>query len=146
MKRPSLLLIVIAPVFILGTSTLKPSTTAVIINQERILNDALVRGDWRTLSRLETDDNAYTNTDGSVDTKSTQVSSLRAGDMRFTSIVLENVVVQDLGCAAVARGTLIEKGTYKKTDIGGSYRFTDVWVWRDSRWQLVAGQEVSIPR
>jgi hypothetical protein len=33
-----------------------------------------------------------------------------------------------------------DKGSYKGKDISGNYRWTDVFVKRNGRWQIVAGQ------
>jgi ketosteroid isomerase-like protein len=49
--------------------------------------------------------------------------------------------VQEFGGVGVVTGKLDEKASYKGTDVSGSYRFLDVWVKRDGRWQNVAGQE-----
>jgi hypothetical protein len=41
---------------------------------------------------------------------------------------------------AVVTGRNTVKGTFARKDISGPTRFTDVFVWRDGRWQCVATQ------
>jgi ketosteroid isomerase-like protein len=57
---------------------------------------------------------------------------------------LANTRVQDFGNLAVVTGRLVEKAQYKNADISGTYRFTDVWVKRQDKWQHVAGQETLV--
>ena len=45
----------------------------------------------------------------------------------------------------MAAGTNTLKGTYKGQDISGKYRFTDTWVKRNGKWQVVAWQATRIP-
>ena len=45
--------------------------------------------------------------------------------------------------SAVVAEKLIERVRYK-TDLGGTYRFTDVWAKRNGQWQIVAGHESRI--
>jgi hypothetical protein len=42
--------------------------------------------------------------------------------------------------SASAAGSKALKGTYKGQHISGKYRFTDTWVKRNGKWQLVASQ------
>jgi len=49
--------------------------------------------------------------------------------------------VQDYGNVSFVTGSLLEKAQYKNSDIGGTYRFTDVWAKPKGKWEHVAGQE-----
>lgn len=73
--------------------------------------------------------------------KTDVISSLRSGDMKFDSITMSNLVIQDFGNVGVVTGELVEKAQYRGNDLSGTYRFTDVWVKRRGRWQNVTGQE-----
>ena len=126
-----------------ATSNRPPSadTTKALIAAEQTLNNALLRADWKTIEEIYADDIVFTTADGSVSHKSDSVREIQSGDAKFVSIEMSDVHVQELGNVAVVTGKLIEKGRYKTDDLSGTYRFTDVWVKRDGRWQLVAGQE-----
>lgn len=104
-------------------------------------NQALVQADWKAIEQLEADDLVFTTADGSVTHKSDDVDSLRSGITKFESIHESELNVQTFGDVGIVTGKLIQRGRYKAVDIGGIYRFTDVWAKRNGRWQLVAGQE-----
>ena len=116
-------------------------TTKELVVVEQNLNHALVRSDWKAVEQMYADDLIFTNADGSVTHKSNDLATIRSGDVKFYSIEMSDVQVQDLGDVAVTTGKIIEKGRYKSADLGGTYRYTDVWAMRNGRWQLVAGQE-----
>ena len=122
------------------------STTATeLIALESRFSQALVNGDWKAVEQIEADDLLFTNADGSVTHKEDDVTGLRSADTKFESINMSDTDVLDLGNVAVVTGKLVEKGRYRASDISGSYRFTDVWARRNSRWQLVRGQEALLP-
>src|SRR5262249_6173939 len=104
--------------------------SAQIIAAEDAYNQALVRGDWRTIEKMESEDFVFTGDDGSVKGRSHQIDVLKSGSVKFEEVKASDVKVQDLGDVAVATGRLVEKGHYENDDIGGTYRFTDVWVKR----------------
>lgn len=116
-----------------------PSNPLVALEQS--FNGALMRTNWKVIEQLEADDLVFTNADGSVTHKSDEVAGIKSGDEKFESIDMSDVKVQEFGSMAVVTGKLVEKGHYKAVDLGGAYRFTDVWAKRSGRWQLVTGQE-----
>ena len=116
-----------------------------LASREAEFSQVLLRSDWKALELIEADDLIFTNADGSVTHKSDDEANLRSGNEKFDSIEMSDVNVQDFGNIAVVTGQLTERGRYKTTDLGGLYRFTDVWVKRNGRWQLVAGQETLVP-
>lgn len=119
----------------------KKDTSNELVSAEQKFCDALQRADWKTLEQIYADDLIFTNAEAGVSHKSEEVRNVRSGDLRLESIEMSDVKVQDLGGVSVVTGKLIEKGRYKAEDLGGTYRFTDVWAKRSGRWQLVAGQE-----
>jgi len=120
------------------------NTAAELSAREAHFSQVLLRGDWQALEQIEADDLIFTNADGSVTHKSDDVANLRSGDLEFESIVMSDLAVQALGDVGVVTGKLVEKVRYQTTDLSGTYRFTDVWVMRAGRWQLVAGQETLV--
>ena len=143
MKHP----IALALVLLVALPPLKAqtrNTAGALAAREASFNQALLRADWQAVEQIEADDLIFTNADGSVTHKSDDVANLRSGDLKFESIVMSDVVVQNLGDVGVVTGKLVETVRYQTTDLSGTYRFTDVWVRRDGRWQLVAGQETLV--
>ena len=116
-----------------------------LTRRESDFSEVLLRGDWKALEQIEADDLIFTNADASVTHKSDDVANLRLGNFKFESIEMHDVTVQDFGDVAVVTGQLTERVQYKTRDLSGLYRFTDVWVYRDERWQLVTGQETLVP-
>jgi ketosteroid isomerase-like protein len=58
------------------------------------------------------------------------------------SYKLEDMRVRICGNAAVVTGRNVLQASLKGKDTSGPYRFTDVFVKRDGRWQCVATQAV----
>jgi ketosteroid isomerase-like protein len=115
-----------------------------LIALENRFNEALVRGDLNTIDSIEAEDLVFTDAAGMVTSKADELQSLKLGDVKFESIKMDNTRVQDFGDFAVVTGRLVEKAQYKKSDISGTYRFTDVWAKRNGKWVHVAGQETLV--
>jgi len=93
------------------------------------------------VERIYADDLVFINADGSVTNKSDEVAAIKSGEIKFESIEMSDVKVQDLSSVAVVTGKLVERVRYKTTDLSGTYRFTDVWAKRHGRRRIVAGHE-----
>lgn len=96
------------------------------------------------VDKYEADDIITTDPNGRVTDKTQDKKDLSSGDLKFQSIEVSDLKVHVYGNIAVAAGTSTVKGTYKGQDIGGAYRYTDVWVKRDGKWQVVASQATKI--
>lgn len=92
----------------------------------------------------EADDILSTDPGGRVTDKTQDKKDLNSGDLKFQAIDISDLKVRVYGSTAVATGTSTVKGTFKGQDIGGAYRYTDVWVKRDGKWQVVASQATKI--
>ena len=71
------------------------------------------------------------------------------GDIKSGALVIESTVISDMkvrvfGESAVATYTTTDKGKSKGRDISGRYRWTDTFVRRGGKWQIVAGQGTPI--
>ncbi|HEV7905982.1 MAG TPA: nuclear transport factor 2 family protein [Pyrinomonadaceae bacterium] len=117
---------------------------------ERAIGDANVRRDKAFFERIEADEFIFTDAGGGITTKQEDVSSLDtppAPDApRLVSYVPDEMRVYLYDKTAVVFGRVTT--TYKNkegTEGSSQSRFTDVFVWRDERWQLVAGHSSRIP-
>lgn len=144
MKRSGLIGFVLAATCLIAIAQIR-DTASELVALEQSLNDAFMRGDWKTVDRLYADDLVFTNANGSVTHKMDDVNSLRSGDLQFDSIEMSDTKVQDFGDVGVITLKLVEKRHHKTTDLSGTYRITDVWAKRDGKWQLVTGQETLCP-
>jgi ketosteroid isomerase-like protein len=106
--------------------------------------EAIVKRDVGALQKLYADEYIATDPMGSVYTKAQDLASLQSGEFTLTSYKLDDVKVQSHGTIAVVTGRNTIKATYKGKPIDGAYRFTDVFVKRDGRWQAAATQATLI--
>src|SRR6478672_11851269 len=94
-------------------SALNSSDEQELMRLEQAYNDAQVKRDRATLEQLWADDYLYTHSNGAVMTKAQDV--------------------------AVVTGRLVMEGRAVRY-ASGPRRFTDLFVRRNGRWQLVGGQ------
>ena len=66
------------------------------------------------------------------------MADAQSGDLTFESFKINELKVRIYGDTAIVHGLETEKSKYKKEDLSGQYRFTDVFIKRDGRWQAVA--------
>jgi ketosteroid isomerase-like protein len=115
-----------------------------LIKLENEWADAWVKSDVAFFERIEADDYTYTACEGSVWTKAQDLALLKSGQDVITSWVLADMKVRVYGDAAVVTGRTTVKETWKGKDVSGQYRYTDTWVKRAGRWQLVASHTSKI--
>ena len=105
---------------------------------------ATVKEGAAAVDQYEADDIIATDPSGRVTNKTQDKLDLSSGDFKIQSEELSDVRVRIYSNTAVASGTNIVKGTYKGQDINGKYRFTDTWVKRNGKWQVVASQYTKV--
>jgi ketosteroid isomerase-like protein len=96
------------------------------------------------VDQYEADDIITTDPTGRVTSKTQDKTDLSSGDYQIQSEELSDVKVLVYGDTAVAAATNRMKGTYKGQDLSGNYRFTDTWVKRNGKWQVVASQYTKV--
>ena len=106
--------------------------------------EAVVHHDAAAIARIEADDFIGTDPDGMVTSKTEDIEAARSQAFDITSFKLAGIKVSLYGTAAVLTGQTTFAGTAGGHDIGGKYRWTDVFVQRDGKWQVVASQATSI--
>lgn len=110
-------------------------------------DEAFLRRDMDTLARVLAEDFTLTNAAGQiVDRKQYLMSIVKAPDMQQATGGSEDVQVRVLGeTVAVVTGRSPVKGRPggRALVVHGQYRFTDVYVKRDGRWQAVVSHSTS---
>jgi ketosteroid isomerase-like protein len=102
--------------------------------------------DYRYFDRIEADEFIFTDARGGLTTKKEDLAGEKDCRKNESTQFFDEVVVQPHGDWAVlsARSTtkFVDRDGHPGTRLN---RFTDVFVWRDGGWQLVAGHSSRLP-
>jgi len=132
-------------VWSLGRSAKVPADRERILEVERKFTDTVINNDAKELDEILADDYLGTEPDGKLVTKRDSIAEARSGPAEFASCRLnENeVTIRFYDHVAVVNGT--EDWT-RKDGRAGRFIWTDVMVKRHDNWQVVASQDLSVPR
>lgn len=106
--------------------------------------EATVKGDVQALERLYTEEYLAIDPAGATYTKAQDIASVKSGNFKLATFKLDEVKVRVHGEVAVVTGRNTIKATYMGKDISGAYRFTDVFVKRAGRWQVLTTQGTAV--
>ena len=115
-----------------------------LIGIEHAWVEALIKRDVAALDRLYADEYVDINPDGAIKGKAEDIAEVASGALNVASETLDEVRVRIYGTVAVVAGVYTQHSTAEGRDVSGSYRFTDVFVRRDGRWQCVSTQSTPI--
>jgi ketosteroid isomerase-like protein len=99
---------------------------------------AMVKADLGALDAIMANDFVSTSPTGEVQTKEGLMAELKNGKLKFESMHVDELKVRTYGDTAIAFGMDTSKAAYDGKDISGQFRWTDVFVKRNGRWQAVA--------
>ncbi|HEV8495893.1 MAG TPA: nuclear transport factor 2 family protein [Gemmatimonadaceae bacterium] len=117
-----------------------------LIRLENAWADGLVKRDTALFERLLAQKFVYTEND-KLTRRAETLHDLVAGGDTVTAARNEGMEVHQFGAVtAVVTGWLIVEGRSKGAAFTHRYRFTDTWVKRQSRWQIVAAQDYLAPK
>ena len=119
-------------------------TEAALIKMERQATAALLKRDVAAFGAIFAEDAVFTGPDGMVQTKSQLLADVKSGDLIIEASEISDPKVRVFGESAIVTYSTTDKGKYKGRDISGRYRWTDVFVRRGGKWQIVAGQGTPI--
>lgn len=122
-------------------------TRQALMQVERDIGKANISRDYAFFDRVEADEFIFTDSSGGVTTKKEDLESVKGPanpDSKLLSYEVDDMKVMLYGKTAVVTGRSTLKGTNKDVAWTSQSRFTDVFVWRDNRWQLVAGHSSRI--
>jgi len=106
---------------------------------------AMVRGDVAALDAVLSEDLSYTHATGVHETKAEFLAKLKAGQLKYESITPEDLQVRVYGTMGVVTGVSRVKVQSRGEALSFQLRFTDVYVKKDNRWQMVAWQATRLP-
>lgn len=124
-------------------------TKQVLMQLERDIGKANIERDHAFFDRVEADEFIFTGADGSLLNKQEDLKGLK--EPANPDAVLLGYDVDEMNVllyekTAVVTGRVTTKRRYKGAESSSQSRFTDVFVWRDGRWQIVAGHSSRLPR
>ena len=122
--------------------TKKPRVEQDLLKLQREWLDAYQKHDAVAIERLEADDFTLTEADGKVTTKLEDVASIKNAKppQPDDAFDVEDVKVRLYGNTAVLIGRVILKYRNKGQMVVEYYRYTDTYLKRHGRWQVVASQ------
>jgi hypothetical protein len=140
MKLPLLLLAVVLQVS--GAASVPGATQAQLgdfAQVEQQLARAWVESDRATIDRIIASDWTTIAITGQVLTRAEVMADFfRNGKSPISAMTIDDIRVRPLGEVAVVTGRTVARATGSQTDV--VLRFTDIFAWRNGRWQIVASQ------
>jgi len=116
------------------------------IRQQEIRRfEAIVRGDVAALEDILSDDLTYTHATAVFETKGEFIAKLKSGQLKYESFAPEDLRVRVFGETGVLTGVARVKVQVKGEQLSFQMRFTDVYVKKGDRWQMVAWQATRLP-
>lgn len=116
-----------------------------IIELDRKRMTAMAEQDYATLNDVISDDLVYTHSSARLDTKASLIGNMKSASTVYTSVVPSDVKAQDYGDMVVLTGSCrIGVNTGGRPNSFG-VRFTDIYVNKGGRWQMVAWQSTRLP-
>jgi ketosteroid isomerase-like protein len=117
-----------------------------LIKVENDWNQAVLKRDRTKLERFLADEYLSTDQEGVSWNKKQDIEIDTLGASRLAFFKLDDMKVHVYGEVGVVTGRNASKGTLGGSNASSQYRFTDVFVKRDGRWQCVASQATPIVR
>ena len=142
MKR--VLLVALIGVCVPSTSRSQDAVKKTLIDLEHTINEATRTKDRAALERIYADDYYCVHSNGAAMNKAAELSKNMSTENAWTDFGLDDVVVRVFGDVGILTGRLTLKGSAKGFRPGGR-RFSDIFVRRDGRWQLVNCQTTLVP-
>jgi uncharacterized protein (TIGR02246 family) len=124
-----------------GTSTVAEQLSQI----EHQLAKAWIARDRDAINNILAPDWTVTDIAGRVLSKAQVLQEFDSQDRQIESGSIDDIKVRELGDVVVVTGKTTLTGQYKGNRSTLTLRFTDVFVKRDGRWQIVASQGTQVP-
>jgi ketosteroid isomerase-like protein len=111
---------------------------AEILQLEREWVAAIEKKDLAALDRILAEDFVGTSISGSTFRKADAIDDIQKGTYVVKSMNMDELSVNVYETAAVTFASQDEKSTYLGKDNSGHYHFTNTWIKKDGKWQVVA--------
>src|SRR5512133_1677008 len=105
--------------------------------------ESVANGDATVIERILADDFLGVDTKGKLYDKPTMISETKEGPKHFVSNHLEDVKIRFFGDnTVVAQGS---ESWVRRNGERGRFVWTDTWILRNGRWQIVAAEDLVPP-
>ena len=149
-RRLGVVAAVLAALFVAHTSAAQPRPGATdeetLVELERAWNEAFYAKDIEFLDSVLAEEFIATYDDGSQGDRNRELELSASFNQRVISATQEDFTVRVYGDAAVVWFTLRLVGLRQGQRAEVAFRYTDVWVRRDGRWQCVSVQSTRVGR
>jgi hypothetical protein len=122
-------------------------TRADLMQLERDIGKANINNDYAFFDRVEAEEFIFTDAGGGVTSKKQDLEGLKQPpnpDVKLVAYDVDEMNVLLYDKTAVVTGRVTTKRLVKGKEVVSQNRFTDVFVWRQGRWQIVAGHSSRI--
>jgi len=127
-------------------TALRPAVRAEILALENQWATAIERQDAAAFERLAAEDFRFIEDDGHVLNRAQYIAARSHNPENVESAVQDEIEIRQYGDAAIATGRSTILGTRGSVPFVYRFRWTDVYVRRDGRWQSVSGQLTPLPQ
>ena len=122
------------------------SDQEILIQLERDWDAAFHRHDAEFIARILAEEFIVTYDNGVRGDRNLELQLAKSLNENIESSALDEFIVKEFGTTAVVWFTLHLVGPINGQRVQNDYRFTDVFVLRDGRWQCVSSQSTRIDR
>ena len=117
-------------------------TERYILESERQWAESVATGDTSAIERILADDFIGVDPKGRLYTKQEMIDETRNAPKYFVSNRLNEVKVRFYGSTAIVQGS---ETWEKRSGERGRFVWTDTWLRRNGRWQIVAAEDLIAP-
>ena len=104
-----------------------------LVDRDLEIYSSILAADWTTIDLA-----------GRVLSKSHVLKELASKDRQIEAASIDDIRVRELGDVAIVTGRTAATGSYKGQRSSVVLRFTDVFVKREGRWQVIASQGTQV--
>lgn len=113
-----------------------------IRESEKLWAESVASGDTNVIRRILADDFIGVSTEGDHYDKATEIRETATAPQHYISNHLNDVKIRLYGNFAIAQGN---ETWVKKDSSTGRFIWTDTWIFRDGKWQILAAEDVLAP-
>ena len=113
-----------------------------IVESERQWAESVATGDPSVVERILADDFLGVDPKGRLYDKAKMIADTRNAQQYFVSNRLNEVKVRFYGDTAIAQG---DESWERRSGERGRFVWTDTWIRRNGRWQIVAAEDLVAP-